>query len=60
MKRKDETKAPVPSALIAPQPEPNPLEIAVLRENFKLEAKMAKKWGRLSAAIILQINALNT
>lgn len=61
MKRKDKTKSstPPPSSITPPH-EPSPLEIAVLKESFELEAKMAKKWGRLSSAIILQINALNS
>lgn len=61
MKRKDKNKTSTPSSTsITPTPEPSPLEIALLKEKFEMDAKMAKKWGRLSTSIVLQINAINT
>lgn len=60
MKRNDKNKTSTPStSSITPQPEPSPLEIAVLKEKFEMEAKMAKKWGRLSTAIIVQVDVLS-
>lgn len=40
------------------QQEPSSLEIADLKNSFELEEKLSKKWGRLSASIVLQINSL--
>lgn len=41
------------------QQEPSSLEIADLKNSFELEEKLSKKWGRLSASIVLQINSLH-
>lgn len=57
MKRKEKNKTSTSSS--CPNPELSPLEIAVLKEKFELDEKLAKKWGKLSHAIVLQINALN-
>lgn len=60
MKRKEKNKTSITStSSTSSNPELSPLEIAVLKEKFKLEEKLAKKWGKLSYAIILQINALS-
>ena len=64
---KQEEKKQVPSKSLKtllenkPQPnqqEPSFLEIADLKNSFELEEKLSKKWGRLSASIVLQINSL--
>lgn len=40
------------------QQEPSYLEIVDLKNSFELEEKLSKKWGRLSASIVVQINSL--
>lgn len=65
---KQEEKKQVPSKLLKTSPEikprsnqkePSSQEIADLKNSFDLEEKWSKKWGRLSASIVFQINSLH-